>query len=379
MAVLHKICFISLFFLLGACASIPNDAILENALSSADKRIKKVMDNIGQYEIQIRYTQIDRVNDSIIFTDHDFQVNPQNYFYPASTVKFPTAVTTLEKLNGMDSIDRNFKFYIEGDSVETTFAHNITEIFAISGNEANNRLIEFLGQDDLNERMKRRGVAPIRISHRLSTINADEVSTKPLVIYYNDTMVTTTKTIINSPPKPLSLKNIKKGDGYYVEDSLYMKPFDFSLKNYFPIEAQSRLLKRIIFPKAFPIEEQFDLTSAQHQFLLDAMQALPKSAGYDTEEYYDSYGKFFMFGDWHEPIPENVKIYNKVGYAYGSLTDCAYIKDTQNNIDFMLIATILVNKDGIFNDDQYEYDDIGIPFLAQLGREIYALELKRQR
>ncbi|MBT8188550.1 MAG: serine hydrolase, partial [Croceitalea sp.] len=277
MAVLHKICFISLFFLLGACASIPNDAILENALSSADKRIKKVMDNIGQYEIQIRYTQIDRANDSIIFTDHDFQVNPQNYFYPASTVKFPTAVATLEKLNGMDSIDRNFKFYIEGDSVETTFAHNITEIFAISGNEANNRLIEFLGQDDLNERMKRRGVGPIRISHRLSTINADEVSTKPLVIYYNDTMVTTTKTIINSPPKPLSLKNIKKGDGYYVEDSLYMKSFDFSLKNYFPIEAQSRLLKRIIFPKAFPIEEQFDLTSAQHQFLLDAMQALPKS------------------------------------------------------------------------------------------------------
>ncbi|NNL08367.1 MAG: hypothetical protein HKP38_03995 [Croceitalea sp.] len=192
-------------------------------------------------------------------------------------------------------------------------------------------------------------------------------------------MVTTTKTIINSAPKPLSLKNIKKGDGYYVEDSLYMKPFDFSLKNYFPIEAQSRLLKRIIFPKAFPIEEQFDLTSAQHQFLLDAMQALPKSAGYDTEEYYDSYGKFFMFGDSQEPIPANVKIYNKVGYAYGSLTDCAYIKDTQNNIDFMLIATILVNKDGIFNDDQYEYDDIGIPFLAQLGREIYALELKRQR
>ncbi|MBT8188095.1 MAG: hypothetical protein KJO73_10430, partial [Croceitalea sp.] len=109
------------------------------------------------------------------------------------------------------------------------------------------------------------------------------------------------------------------------------------------------------------------------------MQALPKSAGYDTEEYYDSYGKFFMFGDSQEPIPANVKIYNKVGYAYGSLTDCAYIKDTQNNIDFMLIATILVNKDGIFNDDQYEYDDIGIPFLAQLGREIYALELKRQR
>jgi hypothetical protein len=37
----------------------------------------------------------------------------------------------------------------------------------------------------------------------------------------------------------------------------------------------------------------------------------------------------------------------------------------------------LVNKDGIFNDDAYEYEEIGIPFLAQLGREIYQQELKR--
>ena len=40
---------------------------------------------------------------------------------------------------------------------------------------------------------------------------------------------------------------------------------------------------------------------------------------------------------------------------------------------------ITVNKNGIFNDDDYEYDEIGIPFLAELGRELYALELKRKK
>jgi hypothetical protein len=44
----------------------------------------------------------------------------------------------------------------------------------------------------------------------------------------------------------------------------------------------------------------------------------------------------------------------------------------------MLTATILVNKDGIFNDDAYEYDEVGIPFLAALGRAIYTLELDRK-
>ncbi|MGB5359311.1 MAG: hypothetical protein WBN27_05150, partial [Eudoraea sp.] len=69
----------------------------------------------------------------------------------------------------------------------------------------------------------------------------------------------------------------------------------------------------------------------------------------------------------------------KVGFAYGTLTDCAYIVDEKNHIEFMLTATILVNKDDIFNNDNYEYEEIGIPFLAALGREFYnyALETKK--
>ncbi len=156
-------------------------------------------------------------------------------------------------------------------------------------------------------------------------------------------------------------------------------PFDFSLKNYFPIPSQNALLKRIIFPDAFPKAQQFDLSVEQRNFLLEAMHTLPAKLGYDPEEYYDSYVKFFMFGDNYDPMPEHIKIYNKVGYAYGTLTDCAYIQDTQNNIDFMINATILVNSNEIFNDDNYDYDEVGIPFLAQLGRELYEYELKRKR
>lgn len=158
-----------------------------------------------------------------------------------------------------------------------------------------------------------------------------------------------------------------------------MGPFDFSLKNYYPIEAQTALLKRIIFPEAFPREQRFNLSESQQEFVLAAMHTLPPQLGYDPDEFYDSYVKFFMFGDSTEPMPKHIKIYNKVGYAYGTLTDCAYIKDTKNNVDFMLTATILVNSDGIFNDDAYEYDEVGIPFLAQLGRELYEYELSRKR
>ena len=67
------------------------------------------MDSVEQYEVQIRYTQIDRINDSIAFTDYDFPVDANNSFYPASTVKFPIAVLALEKLNQIDSLNRDTK------------------------------------------------------------------------------------------------------------------------------------------------------------------------------------------------------------------------------------------------------------------------------
>lgn len=62
------------------------------------------MDSVDQYEVQIRFTRVERKRDSILLKDYDFQVDENNYFYPASTVKFPIAVLALEKLNEMDTL-----------------------------------------------------------------------------------------------------------------------------------------------------------------------------------------------------------------------------------------------------------------------------------
>ncbi len=336
-----------------------------------------VMDSVENYAVQIRYTQVDRRNDSVLLTDFDFQVDKDNYFYPASTVKFPIAVLALEKLNHIDSLSRNVKFYIEGDSIENTFAEDVVKIFAVSDNHANNRLLEFLGQDTINLNLRNKGINPVRISHRLG-FHSDVLTTKPLILYMNDSTLATTTALMNTEPKALELESIKKGRGYYAEDSLYMEPFDFSLKNYYPVKAQHAVLKRVIFPENFSEEEQFRLSEDQRSFLLDAMKILPKEAGYDSKDYYDGYCKFFLYGDTEDVIPDHIEIYNKVGFAYGTLTDCAYIVDSRNDVEFMVTATILVNKDGIFNDDAYEYDEIGIPFLAELGRQLYQLELERK-
>ncbi|GAB5475119.1 MAG: hypothetical protein Mars2KO_32180 [Maribacter sp.] len=349
---------------------------LEQVLASDHPKIKRVMDSIDEYQVQIRYTQINRSGDSLKLIDYDFQVNEANYFYPASTVKFPIAVLAMEKLNDIDTLDLSTRFYVEGDSVETTFAEAVSQIFAVSDNDANNRLVELLGQDVINSRLSSKGVSPVRIAHRLG-YHSDDLTTKPLIIYLNDSTTATYEGTVNTAAKPLELNEIQKGIGFYEDGELVNEPFDFSLKNYYPVKAQHGVLKRVIFPEQFDESQRFNLSDAQHQYLLKTMHTLPKALGYDPVTYYDGYCKFFLYGDTTEAMEEHIKIYNKVGFAYGTLTDCAYITDSKNNVEFLLTATILVNKDGVFNDDQYEYDEIGIPFLAELGRQLYQFELNR--
>jgi uncharacterized alpha/beta hydrolase family protein len=78
-------------------------------------------------------------------------------------------------------------------------------------------------------------------------------------------------------------------------------------------------------------------------------------------------------------MPGHIRVFNKVGWSYGFLTDISYIVDLKNNIEFMLAATVYVNSDGILNDGKYDYDSIGYPFMYQLGQTLYQYELKRQR
>ncbi|HEV7622001.1 MAG TPA: hypothetical protein VGO09_09715, partial [Flavisolibacter sp.] len=67
------------------------------------------------------------------------------------------------------------------------------------------------------------------------------------------------------------------------------------------------------------------------------------------------------------------------GDAYGFLTDVAYIVDFKNKVEFILSANILCNNDQILYDDHYDYDNIGYPFMKNLGRAFYNYEMKRKR
>jgi hypothetical protein len=138
------------------------------------------------------------------------------------------------------------------------------------------------------------------------------------------------KDLVYSPHDYRYQGYIPKGKAEIVGDSLVEKPKDFAGNNFIALEDLQNMLKAILFPETVPEKARFDLKEGDYKFLYQYMSQLPRETtfpAYDTVEYYDSYSKFLMYGDKKEPLPDYIRIYNKIGMAYGYLSDNAYIVD----------------------------------------------------
>ncbi|MGH7594710.1 MAG: serine hydrolase [bacterium] len=404
---MKKIISFTLAFVLAVPASFAmaqNHAsrnLVEQLLQSRPDLFREVLKNIEKHEIQILYTQIDRdQKNRPSFRSYSYRVNSKEYFYPASTVKLPAAVFALEKLNdlGIKGLNKYTSLRIDsayaGQTAVThdsstenylpSIAHYIKKIFLVSDNDAYNRLYEFLGQRALNEALWEKGFKDLKLAHRLSIALPAEQNryTNPFTFYDGDKIIYQQPLGFNPLVFKNKLKTTLKEKGYIKNGDLVNEPKDFSPSNYISLENLQGILKAVLFPEAVKSKQRFHLQPDDEQFLYKYLSMLPRESDYpkyDTTEFYDSYGKYFLFGDSKQRIPSDIRIFNKVGQAYGYLIDNAYVVDFENKIEFLLSAVVYVNEDQIFNDDKYEYDTIGMPFLANLGRVIYEYEKTRPR
>src|SRR5207249_7517374 len=84
------------------------DAFLENLLNTEPQYFNDILSNRDALNVQIIYTQINRqANNEPVFKNYYFNVNPDIYFYPASTVKMPVAALSLQRLNELKVVGLN--------------------------------------------------------------------------------------------------------------------------------------------------------------------------------------------------------------------------------------------------------------------------------
>ena len=381
-----------------ATAQITDSPLINEILKNFKPEFPNIFSAPDKYKLQIIYTQVNRDRNNVPELEtHTFRLKPREYFYPASTIKFPIAVLAMEKLNSIENVDQYTSLNIlteipglEGvleDKTSRTglpsIAHYIHKLFVVSDNDASNRLYEFLSRDYLHQRLWDLGYTETRIRHRLDIALSEKQNryTSPFRFFHDGS-------IIYEQPSQKAKIDLDVNYNDYLIGKAHMKngnrieqPFDFSKKNFMSLMEQQYFLIQVMFPETAPEDKQLNLTEDDYKFLYGKMSLLPRESKYplyeDNDHYYDGYCKFFMFGDTKERIPDHIRIYNKVGLAHGFLVDNAYVVDVKNKVEFFLSAVLYVNQNETLNDNTYEYNEISIPFLAALGNAVYRFELKR--
>ncbi len=395
--------FLLLILHLQTMAQQTDTVFLKKLMQSKPELFNGILNHPTTNEIQIMYTQVDRdKNNKPHFTTFSYNLDAQRYFYPASTVKLASVIFALEKINELKNkglhanltmiTDSSFKGQTRVTKDESaangkpSIIHYAKKILLTSDNDAFNRLFEFIGRAEINAKLKKYGLTESRILNRLAIGDGGESSrnTNPIDFYKGDQLIYHQPAQYDDKNYDLELTNLTVGKGYMdSKDNLVMEPYSFANKNVFTIADQQSLMKRLMMPEAFTKKERFNLTSDDYKLIYTYMSKLPTESDYpkyDEKEFWPTYAKMLYYGrEKNVAIDPSIRIFNKYGDSYGFIIDNSYFVDFKNNIEFFLTAVVQSNEDGIYNDNKYEYQTICFPFMKNLGKSIYEVELTRKK
>ncbi|MBC7863253.1 MAG: serine hydrolase, partial [Bacteroidia bacterium] len=364
-----------------------------------------IISNHKKFRIQIIYTQINRdKNNKPTFTQHSYFLDSSTYFYCASLVKLPCSILALQKLNEMNiqGLDMNARMFTDSTiachkkvtkdtSAKSGFpsmAQYIRRMLLVSDNLAFGRTYEFLTPDYIHTELVKRGYKNMRIVHRFDGGCTGDANLFCNPIDFFDekgNKLFEQKSSAAKKKYENPIGTVKVGTSYVTSGGKKInEPKDFTNYNFMSLQNINDVLKNLVFLPSVPENKKFNLKENDRKFLLKYLCMYPGESDYprygNRKEYYDSYKKYFLYGDSKKDITnKDVRIFNIVGQSYGFMVDCAYIVDFKTKSEFILSAVIYANEDEIINDGKYEYKSVALPYLSKLGTLFLEYEKKRKK
>jgi hypothetical protein len=154
-------------------------------------------------------------------------------------------------------------------------------------------------------------------------------------------------------------------------------PHDFSYANFMPLADSFAMLQAFVMPETVPASRRWRIDEPLRAQLLQALALRPRDSvdpRYDEAQYPDGYARWFVVGDGVARYPDGLRVLGKTGMAYGHLSEVACLRDDDSGAEWCLAAAMRADRDGVYNDDHYDYETVGLPFLAALGRAVRDVE-----
>lgn len=361
---------------------------LWQSLLGQDPLVDSVLMNSDRYRFQFIYTDIERdtSGESFIRTE---SYSTGQYFYPASTVKLPTAILTMEKLHKRGySLDAVLKIhddqycgnmsYIEKlENRDIPMKEIIEELIVVSDNTYYNALYQFLTPKALNDSLKSRGINKTKIYRSFTGCEI------PQNLFCNSLHLTDAalhRTYLQGSSR-MELDEFSEAYTYDEAKLLGSKheyrreivpgPFDFNYNLEYSLDDLHATMLRLVVPEQFPEEERWNLSEEYRSFLMDCLQKAPselkKEEFQDDKKYPDNLYKYIVKGNDDDSY-KDIVTYSKIGISYGFVTETAYVVNPKTEREFVVTASIYVNENDTVNDGKYEYEDVARPFFAKLGQ-----------
>lgn len=317
--------------------------------------------------------------------------DPQQYYYPASAIKLCAAVGALLALQDAAARDPSVTLdapvviaprfagdkRIDADASDVdggplTFRHLLRKLVLVSDNAAHNHCVELLGQDGVNRRMWEAGFASAQLWHRLSEARTRDENQQTREVRVGET-------VFPAREAGIALSNagwteLDVGSAWMQGGERIDGPMSFAQKNAMSLDDLQDVLVAVMRPDVVLGKRGFpDLSRAHRRFLVQALGELPRESQnpkYDPAKTPDHACKFVLRGVRDVVPAEKVRVYDKIGRAYGFSTENAYVVDGRDGRSFFLAITLYTNADGVLNDDRYGYEDVADPFLDAAGRAI---------
>lgn len=384
-----------------AAAPAPRDLA---ALLRSDPKLAAVLDEARGYRLQILLAEPVVAANGRLELVRSRLGDERQYFYPASAIKLCAGIAALLHLNEENRVRGTGLGLATRLSIEPTFpgdvriaedasnvidgsltvGHLLRKMLLVSDNAAFNHCYELCGQKGLNEAMWGGGFASVRLWHRLSESRtlAENQKTRALVLRTGDL-----EQAVASRDAGIELENdlwhdLDVGSAYLQGGKKVDAPMSFAQKNAILLQDLQEVLVETVRPEIDTGKLGFPgLSIEQRSFVVKALGELPRDSmnpRYDPVKVPDHSCKFILRGVRKVIPAEHVRIYEKIGRAYGFSVENAYVEDTRTGRGFFLAIVLYTNPDGVLNDDQYAYEELADPFLDGVGEVITRAVMRGQ-
>ncbi len=361
-----------------------------DALLRADERCAAIVSSAREHRLQVLVSVPTVGDDGAVRLQRSHFGDQGRYFYPASSIKLCGAVALLQRLNaynrehgtsvGLDSalvieprFDGDRRIAADETNVDEgvlTVRHALRKLLIVSDNQAYNHCVDLCGPDDLNRQMWAAGLTSVRLWHRLSEARTLRENRQTRTVRVGDA-------VFAAREAPIDLDNAafadrRLGVGYLSGGRRIDGPMSFDEKNAISLVDLQDLMVEVVRPEIETGKRGFcDLGVAQRAFLVETMGELPReSTNPDYGALEDHHCKFFWRGACGVVPEEHLRIYNKVGRAYGFSVENAYVEDRRTGRGFFLSVVVYTNPDGVLNDDRYGYEELADPFMDAVGEVV---------